>query len=1132
MGLALTVMSAKVTDHPNGVELTISRSKNCTHCDFVSPPGMKFCGQCGHRICHICAGCQQENPNGATFCGRCGDSLYPADSAFAAASLPPVPSLKPSRQEPEKPPGFAEHRQITVVFCDLVGSTALSERLDAEDYLDLVRSYQATAAEQVRRYAGHIAQYLGDGLLIYFGFPSAHEDDASRAVHAALEIVAAIKRLNVRLQQSLGLQIALRIGVHTGSVVAGDVGSGQQIEQLAVGLVPNIAARVQSLAQPDQVLLSETTQTLVERRFALTALGPRNLPGSSQAMELFQVEAVIQNHSPSSEPNAVTFVGRQHELETLIDRFDRAAEGSGQFVFVSAEPGHGKSRLEQQLSQALGNRVANRLLCQCSAYQQNSTLYPFIELIEYMADVTPTQSQTERRRRLEDLWDSLPVGVEGGLQSLAVFLDLSTEDDLASIASDQIHERLLDTILQFLLGHAIDQPLLLTIEDLHWADESSLDLIRRLTRVVNNHQMLVVCSARSEFIPSWPRRDHHTTLYLNQLSHAESLQMVAAIDQGTLPKSIRDQIVKRADGVPLYVEEITRALVRQYRESSSTNNQIPMSLRDLLMARLDELGASKEVLQLGALLGRRFTREVLQAVSHLEPEDLSNHLQRIVGSGLLLQTNTGERASFSFRHVLVQDAAYEALLRSRRRQLHEQVIGSLRTRFPDMLSSAPEVAARHLEGAELFAQAHESYRLAAQRGAARWALAESVQNYRKALKQLPHFEDAQHRRATEIAVRTEMIGPLTAYLGYGHDDLVIEHTKLVELQRDSGDRVAEFGALVNLWGLEAARGNPTTAPDLVDEILRLAAQTNDRETRAVALWVAGSTAFFRGRLTPALNDLQSSIDQLSAGTVFGEDPADFNGYRLHASLHYAWSAAIAGDVDGACSTLTELETLSNTANEPFALAQVLCHWCVVLQDLGELPEKVLRCADSALAVAKQHDMRAWERYAHLARGWARVRMGEVDAIEEQRAAVNDYTFDENTRGHSLVMMADSYFFIGDADGALQMLERAFGFFETNLAVYYQAEALRLKAAIYGQIGKPVEALALANRAFALSTAQGAQLLALRASTTLVELGTVAPEPRWINQLSAHVQRFESDNQTPHLRRARELLARHQRMQSS
>ena len=1041
-------------------------------------------------------------------------------------------SQEPNSRLPRERSGFAERRQITVVFCDLVGSTALSERLDAEDLRDLVRSYQATAAEQVRRYAGHIAQYLGDGLLIYFGFPSAHEDDASRAVHAALEIVAAVKRLNIRLQKSHGVQLALRIGVHTGSVVAGDIGSGQQIEQLAVGLTPNIAARVQSLAQPDQVLVSETTRALVERRFVLTALGPRNLPGSSQPIELFRVETVIQGQPPGVTPSSVSFVGRQPELDTLIDRFDRAASGSGQFVFISAEPGHGKSALEQQLSQAVGNRVGHRLLCQCSAYQQNSTLYPFIELIEQMADVTPTQSQKDRRRKLEHLWASLPVSVEGGLQSLAMFLDLSTEDDVAAVAPGQPHDRLLDTIEAFLLGHASGQPLLLTIEDLHWADESSLDLIRRLTRVVNDYPMLVICSARSEFIPSWPRRNYHTTLHLNQLSNDESRQMVEAIDQASLPESVRDQIVQRADGVPLYVEEITRALVRQYQESSATDNQIPMSLRDLLMARLDDLGASKEVLQLGALLGRRFTREVLQAVSHLTPDDLSNHLQRIVGSGLLLQTSTGERASFTFRHVLVQDAAYEALLRSRRRQLHEQVIGALRSHFPEMLSAAPEVAARHLEGAELFAQAYESYRLAAQRGTARWALAESVQNYRKALEQVPHFEDAQARRTTEIAVRTEMIIPLTAYLGYGHDDLVVEHTKLVELQRDSGDRVAEFGALVNLWGLEAARGNRITAPNLVDEILRLAVQTDDRETRAVALWVAGSTAFFRGRLTPALNDLQSSIDQLSAGTVFGEDPADFNGYRLHASLHYAWSAAIAGDVDAACTTLSELETLSNSANEPFALAQVLCHWCVVLQDLGEMPEKVLRCADSALAVAKQHDMRAWERYAHLARGWARVRMGEVDAIDEQRAAVNDYTFDENTRGHSLVMMADSYYYVGDIERALQMLDRAFAFFETNLAVYYQAEALRLRASIYAAIGRSVEAKALAEQAFALSKAQGAQLLALRASATLVELGGSAPEPRWIDQLAAYVHRFESHNQTPHLRRARELLASHHRVQPS
>lgn len=1045
------------------------------------------------------------------FCGQCGKLLRIANASAASDT---------GAQQPDR---SAERRQITVMFCDLVGSTALSERLDPEDLRVIVRKYQALAAQQIEPYAGHIAQYLGDGLLIYFGFPQAHEDDAIRAVHSAISILSAMTTLNLALLESHDLEIAVRIGIHTGSVVTGEIGVGNDAAQLAVGLTPNIAARVQGFAQPGEVLLSETTQALLGHQFNLASLGAQTVAGSSQPIDLYRVQD--DPVASPQKPALATFVGRQHECDTLVSRFDRAAQGQGQLVFISAEPGHGKSRLEQQLRHALGDRAQNQLVCQCSAYERSSTLHPFIELVEQRADITPTQSAEIRRERLERFWRSQPAASQHALQPIVEFLGLS-DVPVVDEEGDQLHLRAIAGIEQFLLGHAESEPLLLTIEDLHWADQSSLDLIKQLSQRLQDYPILLICSARPSFVPTWPQQAFHTNLFLAPLSDSESKQMVIAIDGGQLPDELRDTVVQRADGVPLYLEEITHACMRQLQADRSADNEIPMSLRDLLMARLDELGESKEVIQLGALLGRRFSYEILEAVSHLSPAELGLHLRHIVEAGLLLQSGAGVRASFTFKHVLVQDAAYEALLRSRRRELHEQVIVAMRTRFPRILDATPEMAARHFEGAEKYAQAVEYYRLAGRRGAARWSLAESTQNYLAALDLLARMEESNEHREAELAIRTEVIAPLTAYLGYGHDDLVSVHKRIVELQRDSGDLVAEYSALVSLWGLEAARGNRTTTPGLVEEILQIAQKIGQPDQQAIGLWVAGSTAFFKGRLPSALNDLQGAMDQLGGSAPFGENPLDYNGYRIHASLHYAWAGAIAGDIEGACMLLTELEASCIAADEPFALAQVLCHWCVVLQDLDELPEKVLRCADATLAISKRHGMRVWVQYAHLARGWARVRMGNLDAAEEQLTAVESYSFDENTRGHSLVMMADTYWLIGDEDAALGMLDRALAFFDTNLAVYYHAEALRLQAEIRAKQGGLEEAWELAQRASDLARDQGALLLAVRASATLVELSEPQPSTKLLEQLANDVDRFDAQCITPHVQRARALLARH------
>lgn len=1089
---------------------------NCSSCGFENPAGMKFCGGCGSALATACPSCDSENPPGFSFCGYCGIALASRNPENTNVSAAFTDAGKPIAET-------AERRQITVVFCDLAHSTAMSERMDPEDLREVIREYQQVVANDVSQFGGHVAQYLGDGVLVYFGYPQAHEDAASRAMHFAVQAVRSVGELNQRLIRTQGIKLAVRIGIHTGDVVTGDMGTGQQTEKLAVGSTPNIAARLQAMADTDEVWVTEATLQLTDEAFEVEKLGKHKIRGISQPLELYRV---LRASDPGnlSNRNKAPFIGRQRELGQILDLVELAVQGQGQVVYLTGEPGHGKTRLQQEVRNQTANRINSWLICRCSAYHENTTLHPFIDLLERMIGITPTQSSEDKSELFEQWIVNQSRALNDSKRYLASLLGISASGELADEAPELIHKGTHDALLTMIFDAADREPITLMIEDLHWADNTSLDLVDLLIRQLPRKRVMLFCSARPNFTPTWTPTDRQTFISLMRFGEEEARAFLRECAPFALPPAVEHEIIQRADGVPLYIEELMRTLRDKpdlTGNPQALSRSIPASLRDSLTSRLDSLGPAKEVVQIGALLGRRFPHEVLEAVSTLPADVLEDQLRRIVDSGLVRRIGTGPGASYAFKHALVQDAAYESLLKSRRRTLHEQVARALSNRFPALVIAQPELTARHMHGAELFTEATDAYRRAGARGASRWSLAESVRNYRQAVNCLNELPEDEARHRLELEIIGDLANPLVAYVGYGSDELAEIHHRSVELHTLLGEVEGEFAATANLWGVEASRGNRQRAWELANQIEDLARKSGNREHQMQAAFALGCTAFYGGQFQESISRLDVAV-RLTQSDSSDLSRIRIQGFGFLARLIRSWANAIAGQPKEALDDLAMIERVCREANQPFALAQSLCHTCVVLQDLGADPSEVYARANETLKIAVDHDMGVWSQYAHLARGWARAKQGDLAGISELEHAVAAYTFDEVTKGHSLVMLADAYWHSDDSEKALESLDAALLFFENNLADFYQAEALRMKAEIYVRLGRTEEAESLLKESLQLSTANGARLTSARSASMLVEMHPQSEVT--LQSLQKIVNEMECLDLSAHLVHAAELAA--------
>ena len=653
----------------------------------------------------------------------------------AATTAPPPtaqegpPGSLPAVQTPQEASAHvapsvpeAERRQLTVLFCDLADSTRLARQLDPEDLREVIRTYQATCVAVIQRFAGHVAQYLGDGLLVYFGYPQAHEDDAQRAVRTGLGMLEAMGTLPTRLLRDTSVRLAVRIGIHTGLVVVGEMGSGGRHEHLALGDTPNLAARLQGLAAPNTVVISEATARLVHGYFTCHDLGTHALKGLETPVHVSQVlgESAAQSRLEAAEATGLTpLVGREAEVTLLRERWAQSTEGLGQVVVLSGEAGIGKSRLVRVLTEQVVEAHTPRPTLRCSPYHTNSALYPVIEhlqrLLHWHRDATPDARLATLEQALQTA--GLPLAEVVPLVAALLSLPVPAHYPPLTLSPQRQKQQTQEALVAWLLAEAAQQPVLAIWEDLHWADPSTLELLGLLLDQAPTARLLLVLTARPEFRPPWAPRSYVTPLTLTRLLRPQVEELVLRMTGGKpLPAEVLRQIVEKTDGIPLFVEELVKTilesgLVREEAERYVLTGPlpplaIPTTLQDALMARLDRLAPVKAVAQLGAVLGREFSYALLRAVAPVEEATLQHGLAQLVEAELLYQRGMPPQATYLFKHALVQDAAYQSLLRSTRQQHHQRIAQVLEAHFPDICETQPELLAQHYTEAGVHRAGH------------------------------------------------------------------------------------------------------------------------------------------------------------------------------------------------------------------------------------------------------------------------------------------------------------------------------------------------------------------------------------------------------------------------------------------
>ena len=681
----------------------------------------------------------------------CNDATAKALSVDA-----PTASSTPSALPEDR----AERRQVTVMFSDLVGSTALSARMDPEDLREVISAYQKCVAQTVQRFGGFVAKYMGDGVLVYFGYPQAHEDDPERAVHAGLEVVAGVSALKLRAP------LQTRVGIATGLVVVGDlIGSGEAQERGIVGETPNLAARLQGIAEPNSVVIAESTRSLVGNLFEVEDLGPKELKGLSgptRAWLALRPSSVEGRFDAFHASGLTDLIGREEELDLLLRRWSKAKIGEGQVVLLSGEAGIGKSRLTAALLERLTSEPHTRLRYFCSPQHTDSPLYPIIGQMERAAGLAHNDASQSKLDKL----DAVLAQSSTSTQDAALFADmLSLPNDgrhpALDLAPQQRRQKTLEALTAQMETLSRFNPVLMIFEDVHWVDPTSLEALGRAVDRIRALRVLLIVTYRPEFEPPWIGRPHVAALSVNRLGEREIAVMIdRVIGNKSLPASIRHDIIERTDGIPLFVEEITKSVVEAVGEGGaeraiaaipSSSVAVPASLHASLMARLDRLGSAKDVAQIGAVIGREFSHALVAAVARKSEAELQSALERLIAAGLLFRQGVPPHATYLFKHALVQDAAYGTLLRSRRQELHRQIVSALQQDFPELVLSQPETLAHHSAESGMLVEAIEYYVLAAKRATAGMNNKEATAHLKRGMTLVEQLPASEPRRTTLLS---------------------------------------------------------------------------------------------------------------------------------------------------------------------------------------------------------------------------------------------------------------------------------------------------------------------------------------------------------------------------------------------
>jgi class 3 adenylate cyclase/predicted ATPase len=1035
-----------------------------------------------------------------------------------------------------------ERRQITVLTCDLVNSVSLSARFDPEDLAEIISDYQSCCEGVVRQYDGYVARFTGDGLKAYFGYPQASEYDPERAVRAGLAIVSAAKRLEL----PSGLVLSTRVGIATGDVVVGDViGAGEAQERTVAGETPNLAARLQQLGEPDCVVIADTTKRLIGRLFEYGDLGRNALKGFAEPVQAWCVltEGTTSHfEAVRTEVNLTPLMGRNEELALLRNHWLQAKAGAGQTILLTGEAGVGKSRLITALRRMLAVDSFGSMHHHCSPYHQNSALYPVIKQIEHDAQLSCGETPEAKLDKLEKLLAEIGFDTSYAVPLFASLLSIPTKSSYLPLRfSPRQQKRLILNALETRLTRLTEQaPLLVTFEDVHWVDPSTREFLDRLMKRVLELPILLVITCRPEFKPTWESYVRVTTRVLDRLPRHESEQIVKALDPGSsLPLKTLDQILEYSDGLPLFLEELTKAALEARHEEDQrrsrpttapvSNIRVPRTLHDSLLARLDRLGAQKQVAQVGAVIGRSFTFKLLSALLPQDQAGLEQALQGLVKANLIIERGKPPEASYTFTHALLQEAAVACLLHADRRTIHWRIAQTLEKGFPETAEAEPELLALHYAGAGLAEPASRCWQTAAEKALARSANVEAANHFEKALSVLDGAPQGQARDERELELQTRLGATLTTIKGFAAPEVAAAYERARILSQGSQAPGQRFSVMRGLWVYDLVRADWQAAGDLAEEMLALARSQHDVGYELESHRALGMTLLWCGKFGPAREHLEDGRrlydpEQHRIHAVrYGNDPG------VACMVHEAFALWVLGYPDRALATSRSAVTLARHLGHPFSLVQALVYSTFIHQCSGEV-HAIRKLAEEARSLAVEHGFPFWRAEASMMAGWAMAVQDEgKEGLVVLREGIADFleTGARMDRPRWLAILAEAYRINEQSHEGLKAVEEALKIIDETKECFFQARLCQLKGELLLIQGAPentIPAETHFREALEIARNQRAKSWELAAATSLAKLWRTQSKWREARDLLAPVYDWFTEGfDTVALKEARELL---------
>ena len=998
----------------------------------------------------------------------------------------------------------AERRHLTVLFCDLVGSTDIAAELDPEELSGVIHRFDDTCAGVIEQFCGSIGRFMGDGLLVYFGYPQAHEDDAERAVRAGLDIVAKVGQL--RLPSGDPLQV--RVGIATGLVVVGEtIGKGSAQEQAVFGETPNLAAHLQQLAAPNSVLVAASTHQLLSGAFVCSDLGPIEVKGKSKPVGAWRVigECVVESRFDAMRPKRLSrFVGRQEELSRLFNYWNQAKHGTGQVVLLCGEPGIGKSRIGKMLLDSIAEEPHVNIRYQCSPHHTNSPFFPVINQLERAACIDREDLPNTKLDKLEAVLSHAGNAslADAPLYAALLTIPSGTRYPGLNLTPQRQRELTIAALSRQLLGLAGSRPVLFLIEDAHWIDPTTLEAISRSIPLIKTAPVFLLITFRPEFMPPWLDQSHVMMLRLNRLPREQVAVMVSDLADGKgLPPEVNDQIICKTDGVPLFIEELTKTVLesgqlravgdRYIVSAPFASLAIPASLHDSLIARLDRLTATKEIAQIGAALGREFSYRLLAAVAPITGLALEAALVHLGAAELIFARGEPPASTYIFKHALVQEAAYASLLHSKRERLHGQIADALDKHFPEIIESHPELLGHHLAEAGLTERAIEYFQKAGERAIQRSTNLEAIGHLKRAIELFQSLPDHQGCSRKELELIVLLGQAMIAGRGYAAAE-----TKEVLLQAKvlidgSTDPAQKFSILYGIWACHYVGGEATLQRDAALDFVKETERYGDSAALCLSHRALGTTFVTMGEFAAGRQHLER------ARALYNPSEPAQHCYRYGQDIgatvlcYLSWALWHLGYVDQASEVAAQAMAHAGKISHPHTQVYTICHARGMFDIFRRRPEDAQSYAGSVIALCDEHGFPQWAAGGRILTGWSATFRWEVDlGIELLRNGLAAW---RNTGARLwlpifLSLEAEAHAKAGHGDTALQVIADALKISEETGERFAIAEILRIKAGLFLDSGRPSnEVEALLVDSLQIARRQQARSWELRAACDLARL---------------------------------------------